>query len=196
MGQKFTAFDSNGNITAFYDSVDSPVPEGVTNVIEITLGEWQTCISQPGKWYVSNAALEQVPPPPDAQRLADAQLAQSAVIDADYAAAVQEPVSFTSAAGVTKSFQADAESQTLLMQAAQGYTISGAVPSGFYWKAADNTLVTFTLADLHGLYSATLAQGWAAFQKRTTLKQQISAVSMGTGTIDQAIAAVTSIVWS
>lgn len=81
------------------------------------------------------------------------------------------------------------------MQATQGYAIAGAVPSGFYSKAADNTLIPFTLADLHGLYSATLAQGWTAFQKRTTLKQQIDAVSIGNGTLDQALAAVTAIVW-
>jgi len=195
MGQKFTAFDSNGAITAFYDSVDSPVPAGVSNVIEITQEEWQTCLSQPGRWYVSNGALAQVPPPSAAQQLASEQAIQSAAIDAAYAAAIQQPVSFTTAAGVTTTYQADAASQTLLMQATQGYTIAGEVPAGFYWKAADNSLVTFTLADLRGLYSATLAQGWTAFRKRTALKQQIAAVSIGSGTIDQALAAVKAIGW-
>jgi hypothetical protein len=128
--------------------------------------------------------------------LAQVQASQSAVIDAAYEAAVQQPVSFTTVGGVTQTFQADPASQTLLVQSTQGYTIAGAVPAGFYWKAADNTAVTFTLADLQGLYSATLAQGWAAFQKRSALKQQIAAVTVGNGTVAQAIVTVQAIVWN
>lgn len=113
---------------------------------------------------------------------------QSAVIDASYAAAVQQNVSFKTAAGVTETFQADADTQTLVIQATQGDQIAGAIPSsGFYWKAADNTQVTFTLADLQGLYTTILAQGWAAFQKRTTLKAQIEAATT--------VAAVQTVVW-
>ncbi|WP_175765998.1 phage tail assembly chaperone [Burkholderia ambifaria] len=40
MGQKFAAFDAQGNISAFYDSVDSPVPADVLNAIEITESRW------------------------------------------------------------------------------------------------------------------------------------------------------------
>ncbi|WP_326489860.1 DUF4376 domain-containing protein [Paraburkholderia sp. HP33-1] len=61
-------------------------------------------------------------------------------------------------------------------------------PAGFYWKAADNTLVPFTLPDLQGLYTTILAQGWVAFQKRTTLKEEIAAATT--------IAAVQAIVWA
>lgn len=56
MGQKFVAFDSNGDIAAFYDSEDSPVPAGVNSVIEITDAQWQTCVSTPG-YAVKNGAL-------------------------------------------------------------------------------------------------------------------------------------------
>lgn len=55
MGQKFAAYDGRGNITAFYDSVDSPVPPGV-NAIEISDAEWQACITVPG-YTVSNGQL-------------------------------------------------------------------------------------------------------------------------------------------
>ncbi|MFL9930867.1 DUF4376 domain-containing protein [Paraburkholderia sp. RL18-103-BIB-C] len=126
--------------------------------------------------------------PTAAQLLASAQSAQSAAIDEAYAAAVQQSVTFKTAAGVTETFQADAASQTILMQATQGYQIAGATPTGFYWKAADNTQVAFTLADLQGLYTTILAQGWAAFQKRTTLKEQIAAATT--------LAAVQAITWS
>lgn len=98
-------------------------------------------------------------------------------ISAVYAAAVTLPVSFKTAAGVTQTFQADTDSQTILMQATQGYVLAGSVPSDFYWVAADNTQVAFTLADLQGLYQAMLARGWAAFQQLQARKAQINAAS-------------------
>lgn len=120
--------------------------------------------------------------------LAEAQAMQQAVIAAAYESAISAPVSFKTAGGVTETFDADQGSQTVLMQATQGYGLAGAVPSGFYWVAADNTQVPFTLADLGGLYQAMLAQGWAAFQKKQTLKAQITAATT--------VAAVQAIVWS
>jgi len=55
MGQKYAAYSAQGAITAYYDSVDSPLPTGLT-AIEITDAQWQTCISQQG-WTVANGAL-------------------------------------------------------------------------------------------------------------------------------------------
>ncbi|MEC5405134.1 DUF4376 domain-containing protein [Paraburkholderia sp. MPAMCS5] len=186
MGQKFAAYDTTGAITGFYDAEDSPAPAGAT-VIEITDAQWQTCITNPG-WTVSNGALNAPAALTPAQLLSAAQASQSTLIDAAYYVAIQQNVTFKTAAGVTKTFQADADSQTLVMQATQGYQIAGATPAGFYWKAADNTLVPFTLADLQGLYTTILAQGWAAFQKRTTLKAQIEAATN--------VAAVQAVVWA
>ncbi|MGF6549298.1 DUF4376 domain-containing protein [Paraburkholderia youngii] len=111
---------------------------------------------------------------------------QKALIDTSYAVAVQEPVSFKTAGGVTNLFDGDATSQTILMQTTQGYTIAGGVPSGFYWVAVDNSQVPFTLADLQGLYTTMLARGWTAFQKRQTLKAQVDAADVN---------AVQGIVW-
>lgn len=76
-----------------------------------------------------------------------------------------------------QTFQADAGSQDVLLKAVIGYGAAGAVPLGFYWKAADNMLVPFTLDDVRGLYAAMLARGLAAFQKRTALKQAIASSS-------------------
>ena len=40
MGQKYAAYDSgNGNLLGFYDSIDSPVPAGLS-AIEITESAW------------------------------------------------------------------------------------------------------------------------------------------------------------
>ncbi|RKP50503.1 hypothetical protein [Trinickia fusca] len=77
MGKKLAVYDINGNITAFYDNIDSPIPASVTNVIEITQAQWQTCVSEPGQWYVASGALAQVPPPTAAQLLATAQSTQT-----------------------------------------------------------------------------------------------------------------------
>ena len=123
-----------------------------------------------------------------ASTLTGARAAQKATIDAAYLDAIQQSVTFKTAAGVTQTFQADTGSQTILSQATQGYQIAGAVPADFFWKAADNSLVAFTLADLEGLYLAMLAQGWSAFQKRATLKAQIDAATT--------VAAVQAIIWS
>ena len=176
MSQKQAAYDNTGAIVAFYDTVDSPAPQGAA-VIDITNAEWQAAISSARPYTVASGVLTAPAAPTPSQLLASAQAEQSAAIDAAYAVSVQQNVTFKTAAGVTHAFQADAGSQTVLMQATQGYQIAGSVPTGFFWKAADNTLVPFTLADLEGLYTTILAQGWAAFQKRATLKAQIAAAS-------------------
>lgn len=80
MGQKIAAFDSTGKITAFYDTVDSPAPDGVT-VIEITNEQWKTCISTPG-YTVANGLLVAPTPPTAAQQLASIQAALCISIDA------------------------------------------------------------------------------------------------------------------
>lgn len=173
MGQKFAAYNAQGAIIGFYDSFDSPLPSGV-EAVEITDDEWQTCIASQPPYMVASGALVA---PGAAQLLASAQIAQCALINAAYEAAIQTAVSFKSADGVTETFQADPASRMLVMQAVQGYTLAGATPAGFYWVAADNTHVPFTLADLQGLYLTILAQGWAAFQTRQTLKAGINAAT-------------------
>jgi len=172
------AFDAQGVITNAYDSADCPVPDGVTNVIEITDEQYAAVMNTKGgwsAWFVANDTLEPVPPPTSAQLLADAQTGQIAVLSKAYQQAIQQDVCYTSELGVTQTYQADSGSQTRLMQAAQGFGIAGATPPGFYWVAADNTQVSFSLEDLQGLFSAMVAQSWTAFQKWQTLKARVAA---------------------
>lgn len=71
MSQKFAAYKADpGPITAFYDSEDSPVPEGVS-AIEITDIQWQACLENPG-WTVAGGQLVAPTPPTAAQIAADA----------------------------------------------------------------------------------------------------------------------------
>ncbi|MFM0058705.1 DUF4376 domain-containing protein [Paraburkholderia phytofirmans] len=187
MGQKFAAYNSAGAITAFYDSEDSPIPEGIADAIKITDAEWQACISTPG-YAVLNGVLVVPPPATEPELLASAQAAQMSALTAAYQAAVQQSVSFTTAAGAAKMFQADNNSQNVLLIATTGYNLAGETPPGFYWVAGDNTQVPFTLADLKGLYAVMLQQGNTAFQTLQTLKAQVrSATTIG---------AVQSIKWS
>lgn len=186
MGQKSAAYlKDTGVIVGFYDIKDSPAPDGALT-IDITDAQWQTCLEQPGQWCVDNGMLAAVTQSADAV-LASAQAAQVLLVNAAYAVAVQQPVTFKTASGVSAQFDADSSSQTILMQATQGYVLANAVPTDFYWVAADNTRVPFTLVDLQGLYQAMLAQGWAAFQKRQELKADIAAATT--------VAAVQAIVW-
>lgn len=119
--------------------------------------------------------------------LAQAQSAQIAALTGAYIAAIAQPVTFTSAGGVSKTFQADPVAIGNLQAMLAAFGPSGKVPNGFYWVAVDNTQVPFTLADLQGLAAAMGAQGWAAFQHLQTLKAEVRAAS------DQA--AVTAIIW-
>ncbi|WP_322083975.1 DUF4376 domain-containing protein [Burkholderia sp. BCC1972] len=169
--------DASGRITGSGATRDGTIPEGA-------IGCTQDQATNPSAYAVSAGSVVALS---GAQLLAQAQEAQLAVISASYAAAILQPVSFKSAGGVTETFQADPGSQTVLMQTTQGYSIAGGVPEGFYWVAADNTHVPFTLADLEGLYQAMLARGWAAFQRKQTLKDQINAAT----TVD----AVQAITW-
>lgn len=75
MGQKIAAYDAQGNIVAFYDSEDSPVPAGVTNTLAITDAQWQACMSTPG-YTVKNGVLV-APIPPTAAQVAAQQTASA-----------------------------------------------------------------------------------------------------------------------
>ncbi|WP_330727881.1 phage tail protein [Burkholderia multivorans] len=48
MGQKFAAVDGQGNVTAFYDFVDSPPPADA-RVVEISDDEWRAAVDAPSR---------------------------------------------------------------------------------------------------------------------------------------------------
>ena len=182
----YAGADASGNVMTWFDTAHGSPTVPIESLIEATQEQYDARFSQ--KWTVENGALQQAPAPTAAEVLSDAQAMQRAEIDAAYQADIYADIEFKTAAGVTQTFQADDGSQMVLLQATQGYRITGAVPDNFFWKAADNTLVAFTLADLEGLYTTVLARGWAAFQRRATLKAQIAAATT--------VSAVTAIVWS
>lgn len=78
MGQKYAAYNAAGAIVGFYDSVDSPVPAGVT-AIEITDVQWHMLMATPGCTIVNGAIVAPVPPTEE-ELLAAAQAEQAAVV--------------------------------------------------------------------------------------------------------------------
>ncbi|MFM0165653.1 hypothetical protein PQR39_35125 [Paraburkholderia sediminicola] len=187
MGQKYAAYDANGNINAFYDSVDSPVPAGLTNVIEITDAQWQTCINNQGQWYVSDGALAPVPPPTAAELLAQAQAAQTAILSAAYAAAINAPVSYTTAAGTTAVFNQNAVAKANLQNAMLASEKSGEWAINLWLSASGAPVTPFTYADLQGLAAAMEAIDAPDYQLLLQLIAQANAATT--------VAAVQAVVW-
>ena len=87
--------------------------------------------------------------------------------------ATELPVVFTTAAGITDTYQADARSVARLQAAIIGFQKK--TPPGFYWVSATNVPVPFTFADLQALALLMVAQGWDAFQRLTDAKAKVRA---------------------
>lgn len=79
MGQKLAAYNAEGYITAIYDTVDSPAPDGVA-VIEITADQWHDLMRAQAtgkRLAVKNGAPIAVdPPPPTRAEFANVKRAQ------------------------------------------------------------------------------------------------------------------------
>lgn len=187
MGQKYAAYDSTGTIIAFYDSVDSPVPASVTNVIELTDAQWQTCINEQGQWYVSDGALAAVPALSAAELLAAAQVAQTTVLNAAYEAAIEAPVSFTTAAGTTAVFNQNAVAKSNLQNAMLASEKSGTWSINLWLSAVGVAITPFTYADLQGLAEAMEAVDAPDYQQLLQLLAEVNAATT--------VEAVQAVVW-
>lgn len=107
--------------------------------------------------------------------LEQAQAQQIGQLTGSYQSAIAQPVSFNSHGGVTKTYQADAQSIANLQAMLAAFGSTQTAPAGFYWVASDNTHVAFTYADMQGLAEAMGAQVWAAFQRLQTQKASVLA---------------------
>ncbi len=118
-----------------------------------------------------------IPAPTSAELLVFAQVKKLPELFAAYLAAIYASISFTTAAGTAQVFQANRAALGNLHDMLAAYAPTGAVPSGFYWVALDNTQVPFTLADLQGLAGAIGARGWIEFQHMQSLKAIVRAAT-------------------
>ncbi|MGI4812021.1 MAG: hypothetical protein ACRYG5_06595 [Janthinobacterium lividum] len=80
MGQKYAASTAPGATVIFYDSVDSPVPSGIT-AIAISDAQWQECLANPGYTLVDGALVAPTAAPaPSAGEIAAQALINSAQV--------------------------------------------------------------------------------------------------------------------
>ncbi|MEW1780572.1 hypothetical protein AB0305_00085 [Arthrobacter sp. NPDC080086] len=177
MTTKFAAYDPNGHITAYYDSIDSPVPEGVTNVIEITQDEWLACINRPGYTVVKGALVAPLQPTNE-ELLTQAQATQTAMVSTACAEALT--TGFTSSAlGVALTYPSQDNDQRNLQSAVSaaataspGWTIPLWCTDGDHWS-----FTSHTAAQLQQVNADWLAHRVAAQQKYADLIAQINAAT-------------------
>ena len=134
---------------------------------EIACTEAQS--QNPSLWQLVNGAL--------VQSLTYAKAAQSALIKQGFANANAANISFTDAAGVTDTYQADPTSVADLNNCLSAFRAAAAVPSGFYWRSATNNNNAFTYADLVNLAAALANRGFANFAQLQTLKANVMAAT-------------------
>jgi hypothetical protein len=138
MGQKFAAYNAQGAITAYYDSIDSPPPSGILT-LSVTEPEWLTCISNPG-WTVENGALV-APVPPTAAQIATQMLIQSA----QSALSAGLSVASTSTAALNGTYAVDQLSQMDVIAIETSLNAGKGFPGG---------VTTFNYPDVGGVMHA------------------------------------------
>jgi hypothetical protein len=124
--------------------------------------------------------LWNAPPPVVVKTLEQVKDTQLAAMDSAYDTANQLPISY-----MTTTFQADAESQSLM--AAVLTASGGSLPNGFAWFDTNNSPVEMTFAQLQGLAGSILLRGQPLFVTKQAKKALIRAAT----TIQQ----VESITW-
>ena len=155
-----------------YGDSDPVLP---SNEIACTQAQAQT----PAAWTVVNGSL--------VQSLTYAKAVQSALIKQGFANANAANISFTTAAGVTDTYQCDPKSLQAIQTYLSGFQAAGAVPSGFYWRSATNQNNAFTYADLEKLSQAIAARGFANYNQLQTLIAKVKAAKK--------VSAVQAVVW-
>ena len=167
MGQKQAAYDSNGTIISFYDTNDSPAPQGAV-VIDITDDEWLFCISNQGAKIVKGGALVDAPPPDPSIALNAAKVYKKNVVKAYR----DNLLALTPFEG--KQIQSDLASKMQISTVAD----SGAMPDyAAYWRTADNSYLPMTLALFVQLKQAIMAREGAAFVNSGKLQDEIDALT-------------------
>jgi hypothetical protein len=166
MGQKQAAYDATGAIIAFYDTVDSPAPQGAT-VINITDDEWLFCINNQGAKVVKNGALADAPPPDASVLLAAAKTSVKAAIR-DHR---DELLLLTPFEG--KQIQTDLASKIQIMNVVD----AGSLPAyATYWRTADNTYLPMTFDLFVQLKTAIMAREGAAFGASAQHQDAVDAI--------------------
>ncbi len=110
--------------------------------------------------------------------VAAAASAQNTTVNNTCNANIATDISFTTQAGVSKTFWADPASINELTLAVQSASLPGqSLPANFYWKATDGTQVPFTITDLQNLLAAYSTRRWNEFASLETKLASIAKVA-------------------
>lgn len=190
MGQKQAAYDNTGAIIAFYDTVDSPAPQGVST-IDITDAQWQAALASVRPYTVVNKAMTAPADPSAAELLAEAQAAKIAELSAACKAAIYAGFS-SSALGSAYHYPALDDDQRNLTASVVASLMPG-LPSNWTtpFKCADANgnwaFVPHTVAQIQTAGADGKSAILAAMAKNQTLAAQASAATT--------VAAVNAIAW-
>ena len=117
--------------------------------------------------------------------VAIARTAKKLEIELSYAAVAFAPIMFTAAGSTSKSYNADSNAMTAIVQV---LTLTGETPPGFYWRLADNSREEpFLKSDVQGLADTIGNRNIPYFQNRSDKKDAIDAATT--------VAAVNVITW-
>ena len=181
MGKKFAAFNAQGNITAYYDDVDSPVPASVTNVIEITDAQWQACLSTPG-YTVQNGILV-APTLPTTAQIAAQQAAQAVASSVQSALATGLVVTSTSTPGINGTYPLDAATQNKIAAIVLFTQVNGDFPGG-----ASVYPMPDILGAMHIFPSVAVFDEWS-----TAIANHVAAIDLYGASVSGAALPVTSV---
>lgn len=165
MGQKFAAFNTQGNIVAYYDDVDSPIPAGVTSVIEITDEQWQACISTPG--YTVQSGTLVAPTPPTAAQISAQQVEQQLAASVQSALAAGLAVTSAGTPAVNGTYPLDVNTQNEIGQVTLFIQVNGDFPGGtssYPWFDTSNVPHVFPSVALHDEWATAIANYIAALK--------------------------------
>ncbi len=177
MNQKFAAYDSQGHISAYYDSIDSPVPEGMTNIIEITQDEWLACINQPGYTVLDGVLVAPLPPTVEAL-LGQAKVQQAAKASIACAAALITGFA-SSALGIPHTYPSQDDDQRNLQSAVSASAVAPSNWTTPIWCANNDawSFTAHTASQIQQVNADWLAHRVAAQQKYADLIARINAAT-------------------
>ncbi|SAL03099.1 hypothetical protein AWB77_06706 [Caballeronia fortuita] len=190
MRQKQAAYDSSGAIFAFYDTIDSPAPEGV-DTIDISEAEWQAAIESQ-RYTVVNGVLTPPAAPTAAELLAAAQSAKVAELSAACKAAIY--AGFTSKAlGASYSYPAkDTDQQNLASSVIDSLlNASNAEWATPFWCADASGAWAFRMHTAAQIQQVG-KEGKAAILSAMARNQSLAAAVMAAATVDE----VDAIAWA
>ncbi len=179
MGQKYASYDSNGIVNGYYDSIDSPLPPGVT-AIPITDEQWQGALScaYPPVTVVNGALVI-----PTGPTLAQAQALQMGILRTACQSAITGGFS-SSALGSAYTYGSGVTDQTNLN------TVAGSPSGGSLWCETGGvwTMKVHTQAQSQAVLSDFVAWLNACQSQLATLTAEVNAATT--------VAAVQAITWT